>query len=233
MVRRGLGKSLADLNTFSNDTTRRLDETYYAVLEKTSALQSTISAMKELAILSRDIKDEFEKQSDEMVQDVQGQLDTLGGFEEQEKRIGGLQERIRTGRNKIHGLSERVDVVRRRVEGWEKADLEWRQRTRKRLRNVWIIMSVVFATLVLLLVGAKYAPPSEMADLDGQGAAPDGSDGPSPSFSLQRGSVRGKEESQSRLRVASDGHIDERPGLPLWKEGRANGEDRLHFLDEL
>ncbi|ROT36757.1 hypothetical protein SODALDRAFT_380250 [Sodiomyces alkalinus F11] len=217
----GLGKSLADLSTFSNHTTRRLDEAHYAALEKTSVLQSTITAMKDLAILSRALQNDFEKESGEMVHEVQGQLEALGGFEEQEKRILELQDRIQAGRTKIHGLSERVDVVRRRVEGWEKADLEWRQRTRKRLRNVWIVISVVVAAIVLLLVGARYVPPGmEMPGLGVQDAA--------------LGEYVG-EGNQSRLLDLDgiDGHVEERPGLPLWKERGAEGEDRLRFLDEL
>ncbi|KAM0280741.1 hypothetical protein ACHAQH_003911 [Verticillium albo-atrum] len=207
----GLKKSLADLSGFSNTTTRRLDETYYAVLEKTSALQGTVTAMRELAILSREIRGVFETESQEMVRDVQGQVDSLGEFEEQEKRIGDLQGRIEAGRKKIQALSGRVDVVKERVEGWERADREWQEKTRKRLKSMWIVMSVVFAVLVLLLVGARYNAPDSMA--------------------VGKSSLFGnKTDDGNHSSISGDG---EQPGLGLWKKRAEQQEDRLRFLDEL
>ncbi|PHH83319.1 hypothetical protein CDD83_3008 [Cordyceps sp. RAO-2017] len=44
-----LKQSLVDLNAFSTTMTRQLDETYYAVLEKMSRLQSTVTAIQGLA----------------------------------------------------------------------------------------------------------------------------------------------------------------------------------------
>ncbi|KAG7133728.1 hypothetical protein HYQ45_008157 [Verticillium longisporum] len=207
----GLKKSLADLSGFSNTTTRQLDETYYAVLEKTSALQVTVTAMRELATLSREIKGVFEAESQEMVRDVQAQVDSLGQFEEQKKRIVDLQGRIEAGRNKIQALSGRVDVVKERIEGWEKADREWQEKTRKRLKSLWIVMSVVFALLVLLLVGAKYAAPDTMA--------------------VGKHSLSGDDANESNYSGAEGS--DDEPGLGLWEKRTDVQEDRLHFLDEL
>ncbi|KAM0332436.1 hypothetical protein ACHAQA_002717 [Verticillium albo-atrum] len=209
----GLKKSLADLSGFSNTTTRRLDETYYAVLEKTSALQGTITAMRELAILSREIRVVFETESQEMVRDVQGQVDSIGQFEEQEKRIGDLQGRIEAGRNKIQALSGRVDVVKERIEGWERADREWQEKTRKRLKSMWIVMSVVFAVLMLLLVAARYTAPEGDAAAVGR-------------FSLFGGDANDSNQS----RAFGDGKP---AGLGLWKKRAGEQEDRLRFLDEL
>ncbi|KAK2020202.1 hypothetical protein LZ32DRAFT_547168, partial [Colletotrichum eremochloae] len=152
----GLKNSLVELSGFSTATTRRLDETYYSVLEKKSMLQGTIAAIQELAAASRQLTGEFEEQAEEMARDVAAQLDQFGQFGEQETRIGSLQSRIETGRARIQGLSGRVDAVRRRIEGWENADREWQEKTRKRLRTMWIVMSVVFAVLIMLFVGAHY-----------------------------------------------------------------------------
>ncbi|KAK6843566.1 hypothetical protein PG987_004426 [Apiospora arundinis] len=104
----GLKKSLTDLNTFSTDTMRRLDDTYYAVLEKLSTLQSTLVAMKELACMSQETKDVFRKDAQELVTEVETQLDSFGQFDEQEERIEALKSRILTGRQKVQSLSERM-----------------------------------------------------------------------------------------------------------------------------
>ncbi|KAJ3948044.1 uncharacterized protein N0V96_002286 [Colletotrichum fioriniae] len=164
----GLKNSLVELSGFSTATTRRLDETYYSVLEKKSMLQNTISAIRELTEASRQMTGEFVSEADEMARDVAGQLDTFGQFGEQESRIKTLQDRIESGRTRIEGLSGRVDLVRRRIEGWESADREWQEKTRKRLRAVWIVTSIVFAVLILLFVGAQYL--GGPADLEGAAA---------------------------------------------------------------
>lgn len=156
----GLKKCLVDLNEFSNATTRRLDETYYSVLEKLSVLQSTVVALKELAGVSQEMTNGFKKDAQELVSDTESQLGTFGQFNNQEQRIESLQDRVRQGRQKMQTLSERVDAVRERIEGWERADRAWQERTRKRLKIIWIITSVVFLLLILLFIGVQYSSES-------------------------------------------------------------------------
>lgn len=219
-LHRGLKKSLIELSGFSTTTTRRLDETYYSVLEKKSILQSTISAIKELAVASRQMTGEFKKEAEEMCMDVGSQLDSFGQFGEQESRIEVLQGRIEAGRTRIQGLSERVDVVRRRIEGWERADRDWQEKTRKRLRTVWIVMSVIFAVLILLFVGAQYLGGPELENAAGAGlkAVEKGVNRSAGGFGVGGGKTKGQEG----------------PVPPLWEgRGRREEEDRLRVFDEL
>merc|ERR1712000_28244 len=153
----GLKQSLVELHTFSTSATRRLAETYYAVLEKTSALQNTVTALKDLAEASKEIYQTFQKDSEELERDIQGQVNGLGSFEEQESKIDSLQGRIHQGRTRIQALSGRVDAVRNRVEAWERADQEWQERTRRRLKIIWTAMLTLTLIIVLLFVGFKYA----------------------------------------------------------------------------
>ncbi|KAI1415965.1 hypothetical protein F5Y13DRAFT_140663 [Hypoxylon sp. FL1857] len=157
----GLRKSLMELSAASTTTTRRLDETYYAVLEKLSMLQSTVVALKELAGMSQELNENFKSESQALVNELEQQVDSFGQFDDQQKRIEELQGRIHAGREKVETLSKRVDIVRERIEGWERADLEWQERTRKRLKIIWIITSVVIFSLLLLFVGSQYTPSSE------------------------------------------------------------------------
>ncbi|XXG94598.1 rRNA-processing protein cgr1 [Hypoxylon texense] len=157
----GLRKSLMELSTFSTETTRRLDDTYYAVLEKLNMLQGTITDLKELAGMSQELDESFKVESQELVTELEQQIDSFGQFDDQQKRILELRGRIHAGRDRVDTLSRRVDVVRERIEGWERADMEWQERTRKRLKIIWIIMSVLIFSLVLLLIAAQYAPSSD------------------------------------------------------------------------
>ncbi|OIW35211.1 hypothetical protein CONLIGDRAFT_676142 [Coniochaeta ligniaria NRRL 30616] len=154
----GLKKSLVGLSAFSNATTRRLDDTYYSVLEKLGMLQHTIVALKELAETSQETSTQFERESNDMVGEITSQINSFGGFGEQERRIQALTERIHGGRDKVKTLSERVDVVRERIEAWERADREWQERTRRRLKAIWVVTSVLLALLLILLVAAQYIP---------------------------------------------------------------------------
>ncbi len=155
---RGLKKELVDLGSFSTATIRRLDLAYTSVLEKLGILHGTIAALTELAGMSQGMNDSFAQNSQDLVRELQAQLDALGDFDDQQKRIHALEDRIRTGSATIQQLSGRLDAVRGRTEGWERADREWQERTRKRLKIMWTVMSVVVFLLALLLIAAQYAP---------------------------------------------------------------------------
>ena len=141
-------------------TTRRFEDTYYSVLEKLGTLQSTIVALKELAGLSREMNLAFTTEAEELVTDVSSQLDGFGQFEDQQRRIEKLQSRISAGRDRIKILSKRVDVVGERIENWENADKEWQERTRKRLKAVWVVTSILLFIFLALFLSVQYAPES-------------------------------------------------------------------------
>ncbi|KAK4162120.1 hypothetical protein QBC43DRAFT_322386 [Cladorrhinum sp. PSN259] len=167
----GLQRSLFELETFAGSTTSRLNDTYYSVLEKLGTLQNTISALKELAELSSQINTNFITEADGLVDDFSSQLDALGHFEDQQERIVSLQLRIHRGRENIKSLSERVDIVRERIENWERADREWQEKTRKRLKAVWVISIIAVLLLILLFIVAQYA--SERVDVTSSNFAND------------------------------------------------------------
>ncbi|KAK4042570.1 hypothetical protein C8A01DRAFT_13870 [Parachaetomium inaequale] len=156
----GLQRSLAELESFASSTTKQLDDTYYSFLEKLNALQATVAALKELSEHSRQLNSSFGTEADEVVADISAQLDAFGQFKDQQQRIESLQSRIQAGRALIRSLSERVDAVSARVEGWERADREWQEKTRKRLKAVWVVTSVVFFLVLSLFIGSQYAPES-------------------------------------------------------------------------
>jgi len=122
-----------------------------------------------LALQSQKTTDNFERDTKEVTKEVQSQLSGYGNFKEQEQRIESLRERIEVSRKKISALGERVDVVKGRVEGWERADSEWQERTRRRLKTFWAVTSIVFFILVLIYLGAPYGGSGvKPSDPDGQ-----------------------------------------------------------------
>ncbi|KJK82991.1 hypothetical protein H634G_01119 [Metarhizium anisopliae BRIP 53293] len=159
----GLKQSLMDLNSFSTTMTKRLDDTYYSVLEKMSTLQNTVFALKDLAGNSHDLCESFDKDARDLESDIIRQLSAAGQFEEQQRRISSLQKRIHRGRDQIQTLASRVDVVQTRVERWEQADRRWQEKTRKKLKIIWSATTVLALVMIAFIVGMKYA------NVEGQG----------------------------------------------------------------
>lgn len=149
-------QSLVELGTFSTSTARRLDETYYAVLQKMSTLQSTVSALKELAEESQSIHRTFEKDACEIENDITSQIAAMGQFKEHQDNIESLQTRVQDGRARIRALSDRVDIVREQVEHWERLDKKSQEKTRLRLRAIMVCITVVFLAVLVLFFGAQY-----------------------------------------------------------------------------
>lgn len=107
-------------------TTRRLDDTYYSILEKVSHLHSTIDGLQELLTLTKKLGDEFASDGDELVDEVNNSLDSIGDFESQARLLEDFEARITAGKEKAARLNERLETARKRVEGREKLEEEWR-----------------------------------------------------------------------------------------------------------
>jgi len=219
----GLKKSFFDLDTFTSTTTRQLDETYYSILEKLSLLQGTVVAMQALAGMSREVSDSFSQEARDLVADAETQLEGLGGFDDQQKRITSLQGRISGGRERIVALSRRVDAVNDRIDSWERADREWQDRTRRRLKVIWLVMIVIVFVVLTLVFTAQYAPGG-----------------------LEQATVRFANESIAKLRDASgretnaswgsgeDSHGDSLQNLfNNTRSGSQEGDRVLRAFDEL
>ncbi|CAN8098906.1 unnamed protein product [Discula destructiva] len=221
----GFKKSLVDLATFSTTTTRRLDETYYSVLEKLTTLQNTIVALKDLAHASATTNNDFVAEAHIVLTEAQSQLDGFGDFAEQQARVQALQDRVHGGRERIAALSARVDVVRQRVEKWERADREWQETTRRRLKIMWGVLLGVGLVLLLLYWGARaYAPEIDgvMGELQ-QDAL------------LARMKLEGK-AADVGLDMAVGKENGSLPSVNLGRGGRAAhgaGQEALRALDEL
>ncbi len=188
-------------------------------------MRGTVIALKELAGMSQEMNHGFARESQELVDEVQTQLDAFSGFDDQQKRIQTLQDRIHIGREKIQMLSARVDVVRERIEGWERADREWQERTRKRLKIIWLIMLVMVFLIILLVVIAQYAPQG-LDEAETRAANESVARLQNGSRQTDEGSWDVGEGNQASDRLQ---HLPNRTGAGMV----LGGDDRLRALDEL
>lgn len=148
----------------SSDASRRLDETYSSISDKLDTLQRTVADLQELTGMWQEGSTAFAQEARDLVDDVNNQIEGLGTYEPHRARIETLQSRIHDGRERIQGLSHRVEAVRERIDGWERADREWQERTRRRLRTGWIVMSILALAFLLLWVFVATVVPEDVLD---------------------------------------------------------------------
>lgn len=128
---RALRKNFQSLADASLKTSRQLDDTYYSILEKLSALRQTIGSLQELCALTKQLHSTFDSDTAELTDDIKGQFEAFSNFSSQEKLIDELESRIQAGKTKADALAKRLDSARRRVEAREKVEREWETRTNR------------------------------------------------------------------------------------------------------
>ncbi|KAF2831412.1 hypothetical protein CC86DRAFT_366778 [Ophiobolus disseminans] len=122
---RDLHTALKSLSDQSLKTSRRLDDTYYSILEKASVLRQTIGTLQELSGLTKELHENFESDTKELLDDVQGQIDGFGSFDTQQKQIVDLEERVTASKNKAGSLTDRLAHAKERVDARAKSEGEW------------------------------------------------------------------------------------------------------------
>lgn len=125
MAYRDLRAALQSLSDQSLKTSRRLDDTFYSILEKVSVLRQTIGTLHELSGLTRELHDNFEADTTELLEDVTSQVEAFDGFKTQQEQISGLEERIRAGKKRADALTARLEQAKERVGARAKSEAEW------------------------------------------------------------------------------------------------------------
>ncbi|KAJ5186031.1 Cgr1 [Penicillium cf. griseofulvum] len=147
-----LRSALTSIGTLATDVTHRLDYTYYNLLEKITALNSTISLFQELSDSASTLLNDFERETAGLDQDIRKQLNDLKGFEPQIQKADALEQRMKAGRQRVEELAKRLETVRHEIDSWEQRETEWQTRTSRRLRIFWGIVTSAMLVLVLALV---------------------------------------------------------------------------------
>jgi predicted RNase H-like nuclease (RuvC/YqgF family) len=125
MARRDLCAALQSLSDQSLKTSRRLDDTYYSILEKVSVLRQTIGTLQELSGLTKELHDNFKTDTSELVEDVTGQVEAFDGFQTQQKQVSSLESRIKAGKEKADSLTARLAKAKERVDAKAKSEAQW------------------------------------------------------------------------------------------------------------
>ncbi|GKZ27397.1 hypothetical protein AbraIFM66951_005266 [Aspergillus brasiliensis] len=155
-----LRSALSMIGTLATDITRRLDYTYYNLLEKLAALNSTIASFQELSSSTSALFDDFQRETSGLDKDIRKQMGELKEFQPQLERIKTLEDRMKTGRQRAEGLNNRLEAMRHEIDRWDKKEQEWQSRVNRRLRIFWTV--VVAGMLAVLLATAVQNWPTVM-----------------------------------------------------------------------
>lgn len=144
----------------ATDVTRRLDYTYYNLLEKITALNVTIASFQELSDSASTLLSDFERETAGLDQDIRKQINDLKGFDPQVKKADALEERMKLGRQRVETLGKRLETIRLEIDGWERRETEWQTRISRRLRIFWAVVTGAMLVLALALVLQHWPSPS-------------------------------------------------------------------------
>lgn len=152
MIYSSLRSALSSIGTLATDITRRLDYTYYNLLEKLSALHVTIDSFQELSDSTALLCSDFQRETATLDQEARKQLEDFKGFLPQIQKIDALERRMRAGRERVEALGDRLEAVKGEIDGWERREREWQARISRRLRILWTVMGTAMVILVLAIV---------------------------------------------------------------------------------
>ncbi|KAJ4345644.1 uncharacterized protein N0V89_011778 [Didymosphaeria variabile] len=144
-----LRSSLETLSDKSLKTSRRLDDTFYSLLERIATCRQTIGSLQELSNLTNELHHNFESDTKELVEDVEGQLDAFNDFQAQQKYVDALEQRIKAGKEKAEALHGRLGEARAKVDKRMKLETELEVRNTRHVRILWGIISALLGLVVL------------------------------------------------------------------------------------
>ncbi|KAH9873476.1 hypothetical protein IAQ61_004099 [Plenodomus lingam] len=148
---RDLRAALQSLSDQSLKTSRRLDDTYYAILEKVSVLRQTIGTLQELSGLTKELQINFESDTKELVQHVSGQVEAFDDFQPSQQQVSALEERIKAGKQKADSLTARLARAKERVDARAKSEAQWQATSTHRRRIFWGILGAIMAAIIALM----------------------------------------------------------------------------------
>lgn len=153
-----LRQSLKDVEEVGMSSTRQLDGTYYAILEKASMLRSTVASLQQLADESRRMHSSFADDTKKLENNTEQSVQSFGQFKPQEKKINDLVSKLEDARGRTNQLNDQLESARLRVEAYEGRENEKATRRRARLNITWVtLLGVLLLVLSILLAKNRRA----------------------------------------------------------------------------
>ncbi|KAK2796070.1 hypothetical protein FQN52_000043 [Onygenales sp. PD_12] len=152
--------TLSTLSALSTSITRRLDTTYYNLLEKITSLHSAIYSLHSLLTTTSTLHTSLTTSLSSLAHTTTRQLADVHAFAPQLHQIEALEARMRGSAEKAMELNRRLEVVRGKIEAWDRREGEWQDRVSRRLRIFWAGMVGVVLVLVVAWAVEQVRPVS-------------------------------------------------------------------------
>ncbi|KAH6638363.1 hypothetical protein C7974DRAFT_159502 [Boeremia exigua] len=149
---RELRNALQSLSDQSLKASRRLDDTYYSILEKVSTLRQTIGTLQELSGLTKELHRNFETDAQDLLDDVKGQFEGSNTFDAQQHQVTALEERINAGKQKADALTARLVEAKDRVDRRARSEAQWEASTNRWWRWFGGVVVSIISLIVILVV---------------------------------------------------------------------------------
>jgi hypothetical protein len=152
-----LQRRLAAVNSTSVDITRRLDYTYYNLLEKVGNLVAIVQSFRSLSSQTKDMVDTFARDASRLERDVKIKVERLKtSFDEKKSDVKRLEERGARASAKAQELGSRLESARQRVEAWEKKEGAERRRRSWFWKGTWTVLTVVVVVVFFGLTWQRW-----------------------------------------------------------------------------
>ncbi|KAF2442553.1 hypothetical protein P171DRAFT_434031 [Karstenula rhodostoma CBS 690.94] len=153
-----LRSSLQNLSDQSLKTSRRLDDTYYSLLERIATCRQTIGSLQELSNLTNELHHNFETDTQELAEDVEGQFKGSDNFETHQEQVSALELRIKAGKEKAEALEGRLAEARNRVNKRMKLEAELEVRNTRHVRILWGVVGALLGLVLLSILFQQLRP---------------------------------------------------------------------------
>ncbi|KAF7197142.1 hypothetical protein HII31_01567 [Pseudocercospora fuligena] len=150
-----LRDSLKSVEEVAMSSTRQLDDTYYAILEKASLLRTTVASLQQLTEESRRMHATFKEDTEELERETRKNLDGFGNFDQQEKTINELVSRLSNSKDRTTKLNERLEAARTRVAEFEQREKEKQKARRIRYSAIWAVIIGILVFIIAVVIAKK------------------------------------------------------------------------------
>lgn len=144
--------ALGALSRDAHTATRKLDDTYYALLERLVVMKSTLVSLEEVSAQAREARTGWGREAGAVGEEVEGKIEGFEGFGGQDAVVEGLVLRLRGAKRRAGELEGRLEGCRGRLEDFQRKEEEARVKVHKRWWIFWIALAGVglFVLMVVL-----------------------------------------------------------------------------------
>lgn len=134
------------------EISRRLDYTYYTLLEKRTSLSSIVSQFQSLRDQILGFRSKVGSDLETLNEDVTTNINGIRGKAEGRRmeRVEQLETRMKLGREKATLLGNRLEAARHILTEYEDREIEYRAKIGRRFKMTWISSLILICIVVLL-----------------------------------------------------------------------------------